>query len=172
MAISPGACYLLLKQYMQNSNAIGPRPVGEEKHEMSENTPQDTSDAPDRDRLIGLTAEVVSAYVRNNPVSSADLPELIRTVHGKLSALGGAQAEPEAEQKPAVSIKRSVSDQTIVCLECGKGQKTLKRHLGAAHDMTPEEYRSKWRLPYDYPMVAPAYAEKRPPRRGSCPLSA
>lgn len=118
------------------------------------------SEAPKNNELITLTSDVVAAYVGNNAVTTSDLPNLIGSVYGMLSSLG-TPAESEGEQKPAVPIKRSVTNASIVCLECGKGQKMLKRHLASAHGLTPEEYRAKWRLPYDYPMVAPDYAEKR-----------
>ena len=127
--------------------------------------PQDVStpqpdDAPKHDELISLTSEVVAAYVSKNSVSTNDLPDLIGSVYGKLSSLS-APEEPEVKQDPAVPIKRSVKNDAITCLECGKGQKMLKRHLASAHGLTPEEYRAKWHLPYDYPMTAPDYAEKR-----------
>ena len=111
--------------------------------------------------LLTLTSEIVAAHVSNNAVSSTDLPNVIETVFSTLSGLGGAAAEPEVEQKPAVPVKKSVTDDHIVCLEDGKKMKMLKRHLKTAYDMTPEEYRAKWNLPPDYPMVAPSYARKR-----------
>ena len=116
---------------------------------------------PQRDEMISLTADIVAAYVSNNAVSSSDLPGLIETVFSTLQRVGAPAAPPEPEQQPAVPVKRSISNKAIVCLECGKGQKMLKRHLASAHGLTPDEYRAKWRLPYDYPMVAPDYAEKR-----------
>ena len=111
--------------------------------------------------LLTLTSEIVAAHVSNNAVSSTDLPSLIETVFSTLSGLGGKPEAPEVELKPAVPIKKSVTDDHIVCLEDGKKLKMLKRHLKTAYDMTPEEYRAKWGLPPDYPMVAPAYARKR-----------
>ena len=111
--------------------------------------------------LLTLTSEIVAAHVSNNAVSSTDLPNVIETVFTTLAGLGGAPAEPEVEQKPAVPVKRSVTDDYIVCLEDGKKMKMLKRHLKTAYDMTPEEYRAKWNLGPDYPMVAPSYARKR-----------
>lgn len=129
---------------------------------MQKETQSDaSSDAPRQDELMALTSEVVAAYVGNNAISTTELPELIGTIHEKLSTLGRAPAETAVEQKPAVPIKRSVTNQALLCLDCGKAQKMLKRHLKAAHNLTPEEYRAKWQLPYDYPMVAPDYAEKR-----------
>ncbi len=110
--------------------------------------------------LIELTAEIVSAYVGNNPVHSGELPSLISSVHMSLSGLG----EPKVQQpvlKPAVPVKKSVTDDHIICLEDGKKFKSLKRHLRTKYDMSPEEYREKWGLPHDYPMVAPNYAQRR-----------
>ena len=111
--------------------------------------------------LLQLTSEIVSAHVSNNPVSSTDLPQLIETVYTTLSGLKAGKPEPEPEQKPAVPIKKSVTDDYIVCLEDGKKLKMLKRHLNTAYGMTPEEYRQKWGLPADYPMVAPNYSKTR-----------
>jgi predicted transcriptional regulator len=112
--------------------------------------------------ILGLSAGIVAAYVAQNTVARAAVPELIRSVHGALSALGAAQAPPAAERaKPAVPISRSVQRDYIVCLEDGKKLKMLKRYLRTHYDMSPEDYRRKWSLPGDYPMVAPAYAERR-----------
>lgn len=111
------------------------------------------------DKLAELTAEVVAAYVSNNIVQTGDLPGLIANVH---SALGTTTAAENAEKrKPAVPIKKSVQHEYIICLEDGMKFKSLKRHLMTYHGLTPEEYREKWGLPADYPMVAPAYAEAR-----------
>ena len=109
--------------------------------------------------LLALTSDIVTAYVANNAVPSADLPGLIEAVFHALSGLGAPAAEPE--QKPAVSIKKSITDKFIVCLECGKELKVLKRHLRSAHDTNPDEYRAKWGLAHDYPMVAPDYVALR-----------
>lgn len=111
--------------------------------------------------LLALTSDIVSAHVSNNPVPLGELPGLIETVFGTLSTLSQPQQEAPVELKPAVPIKKSVTDDYIVCLEDGKQLKMLKRHLKTAYDMTPEDYRAKWGLPSDYPMVAPAYARKR-----------
>ncbi|PZQ13612.1 MAG: transcriptional regulator [Ancylobacter novellus] len=116
----------------------------------------------DQSDVVMLTADVVSAYVGNNSVAPADLPGLIQSVHSALSTVGSAKAvEPVAELKPAVPIKKSVTPDYIVCLEDGKQFKSLKRHLSTKYDMTPEDYRAKWGLPSDYPMVAPNYAAAR-----------
>ncbi len=108
--------------------------------------------------LLTLTSDIVANHASNNAVPSTDLSGLIETVFHTLSDLG---AHPEPEQKPAVPIKKSVSKQFIVCLECGKPQKMIKRHLHNAHDTNPVEYRAKWGLAHDYPMVAPVYAALR-----------
>ncbi|MER8401157.1 MucR family transcriptional regulator [Mesorhizobium sp. M0317] len=114
------------------------------------------------DALIELTADVVSAYVSNNPVPVGDLPALIGQVHAALKGTAGSvsAAEPEA-LKPAVPIKKSVTPDYIISLEDGKKFKSLKRHLSTQHGLTPDEYRAKWGLPADYPMVAPNYAATR-----------
>jgi len=111
--------------------------------------------------LLALTTNIVSAHVANNSVALPDLPRLIREVHDTLASVGsGAQREPERPH-PAVSIRKSVTPEHIVCLEDGKKLKMLKRHLKTAYNMTPEEYRERWGLPADYPMVAPNYAKQR-----------
>ena len=111
--------------------------------------------------LIALAADIVSAHISHNNVSAADLPGLITSVHAAL-AKTGKSAEPEpAALQPAVSVRSSIKQDYIVCLEDGKKLKMLKRYLRTNYDMTPEEYRSKWNLPRDYPMVAPAYADQR-----------
>ena len=111
---------------------------------------------------VALTAEIVSAYVSNNTVPAADIPALIAQVHGALSRVSNGAADGAAEApKPAISLKRSVTPEFIVCLEDGKKFKSLKRHLRTQYNMTPEQYREKWSLPPDYPMVAPNYAAAR-----------
>jgi len=111
--------------------------------------------------LITLTADIVSAHVSNNSVAVNDLPTLIQNVHNALSGLGGSKEEPEAKPEPAVSIRSSIKPDYIVCLEDGKKLKMLKRHLMTHYQMTPDEYRQKWGLSAEYPMVAPNYAEQR-----------
>ncbi|NLS28884.1 Transcriptional regulatory protein ros [Sphingomonas sp. S2M10] len=114
-----------------------------------------------QETLIALTADIVAAHVSNNSVAVSDLPQLISNVHTALSGLGTTQPEPEVKQEPAVSVRASVKPDYIVCLEDGKKLKMLKRHLMTHYQMTPEQYRAKWNLPADYPMVAPNYAEQR-----------
>ena len=112
--------------------------------------------------LIDLTADIVSAYVSNNSVAVSDLPALIADVHRALSSTHNGMNEPEPEPlKPAVNPKKSVFPDYIVCLEDGKKFKSLKRHLRTQYGLSPEEYREKWGLPSDYPMVAPNYAKAR-----------
>lgn len=116
----------------------------------------------DEANLVTLTADIVAAHVSNNSVAIGDLPTLIRNVYGALSRLQEAPAEPEPEGKKAlVSVRASVKPDHLVCMECGRKQKTLKRHLAAAHGMTPDQYRADYGLPRDYPMAAPQYAEQR-----------
>jgi predicted transcriptional regulator len=111
---------------------------------------------------IEMTAKIVSAYVSNNPVPSAEIANLISQVHAALKRVSGGQALITTEPlKPAVPVKRSISSDYIVCLEDGKKFKSLKRHLRTQYNMTPEQYREKWTLPPDYPMVAPNYAAAR-----------
>ena len=109
--------------------------------------------------LLTHTSDIVASHTSHNAVPSTDLSGLIETVFNTLSGLGAPPAEPE--QKPMVPIEKSVGKQFITCLECGKEQKMLKRHLHTAHDTNPDEYRAKWRLAGNYPMVAPVYAALR-----------
>ncbi|HXZ78470.1 MAG TPA: MucR family transcriptional regulator [Terriglobales bacterium] len=112
--------------------------------------------------LTSLTADIVSAYVAHNALTGEKIPELISSVYGALSRASRQAVEPEpVELKPAVAIKKSVTPEYIICLEDGQKFKSLKRHLKTHYDMSPEEYREKWGLPRDYPMVAPSYAAAR-----------
>ncbi len=115
-----------------------------------------------QEAMITLTADIVAAHVSNNSVAVNDLPTLISNVHGALIGLTGpAPVVAEAKQEPAVSIRASIKPDYVVCLEDGKKLKMLKRHLMTHYNMTPDQYRAKWGLPADYPMVAPNYAEQR-----------
>lgn len=112
--------------------------------------------------LQQLTARIVAAYLGKNNVAAQDISSVIQTVYSSLNNLSKAPTEaPAEEQKPAVPIRKSVSPDAIVCLECGKKQKMLRRHLASEHDLTPEDYRAKWSLPREYPMTAPNYAAAR-----------
>ena len=114
------------------------------------------------ERFIEIAAEIVSAYVSNNSVPTADLPNLIGDIHQALRSVTFGVAQPVAEApKPAVSPKKSITNDYIICLEDGKKFKSLKRHLRTQYNMSPEEYRDKWSLGVDYPMVAPNYARAR-----------
>jgi predicted transcriptional regulator len=116
----------------------------------------------DGTNFIGLTAEIVSAYVSNNTVASGDIPALINQVHSALQRVSSGQADAPSEPlKPAVPVKKSIQPDYVVCLEDGKKFKSLKRHLRTQYGMTPEQYREKWGLGADYPMVAPNYAAAR-----------
>ncbi len=112
--------------------------------------------------LVELTAKIVSAYVSNNEIGANDLPHLINETHAALSRATGGTVLPEREElRPRVPVKKSVMPDHIVCLEDGKKFKSLKRHLRTHYNLSPEEYREKWGLPHDYPMVAPNYARAR-----------
>jgi predicted transcriptional regulator len=113
--------------------------------------------------IVHLVASVVSAYISNNSLPQSELANLISTVHAVLAKLDGQDPPPEAAAppKPAVPIKKSYTDEYVICLEDGRKFKSLKRHLRSRYNMTPEQYRAKWKLPADYPIVAPGYAEIR-----------
>lgn len=119
------------------------------------------TDQMEHNDLLALTADIVSSHVANNSVAVNDLPTLIQNVFASLSALATPSKEPEPRPEPAVPIRLSIKPDYVVCLEDGKKLKMLKRHLMTAYGMTPDDYRAKWGLPADYPMVAPNYAESR-----------
>src|SRR5262245_54189025 len=119
-------------------------------------------DGAAQSELVELTAQIVSAYVSNNEIGANDLPHLINETHAALSRATGSAVMPEREElRPRVPVKKSVMPDHIVCLEDGKKFKSLKRHLRTHYNLSPEEYREKWGLPHDYPMVAPNYARAR-----------
>ncbi len=124
-------------------------------------------DAEADGEILALTAEIATAYAGRNQMAQGDLPGLIQSIYATLSGLAGNEAqdvsEPEAETPPApaVPIDSSVQKDAIICLECGKGFKTLKRHLSTEHEMTPAEYKDRWQLSKDYPLVAPSYSKRR-----------
>jgi len=121
----------------------------------------DTDTIPAED-LLRMTTEVAAAYVSNNNLPSSQLPEVIKTIHESLASLGGAPVAAAAEPPtPAVAVKKSITPDYIICLEDGKKLKMLKRHLRSTYNMSPDEYRLRWGLPADYPMVAPSYAAQR-----------
>jgi predicted transcriptional regulator len=114
------------------------------------------------EEMVALTCRITAGYLRGNALPAADIASVIGTVHGSLLQLiQPAPPQQQEAQKPAVPIRRSVTAESIVCLEDGRKLKMLKRHLSATYAMTPDQYRAKWNLPADYPMVAPAYAERR-----------
>jgi predicted transcriptional regulator len=114
------------------------------------------------DDILRLASDIVAAYVSNNPLPVSELPSMIKSVHTTLGGLsGGISADPQTAQKPAVNVKKSITPEYIICLEDGKKLKMLKRYLRSRYGLSPEEYRAKWGLPADYPMVAPNYAAQR-----------
>ena len=120
------------------------------------------TDAPSSENFIELAADIVSAYVSNNSVPATDLPALINDVHGALMRVTTGMSAPTLEApKPAVSAKKSITSEYLICLEDGRKFKSLKRHLRTQYNMSPDEYREKWNLAPDYPMVAPSYAKAR-----------
>lgn len=116
---------------------------------------------PERMELIELTADIVAAHVSNNNVAVGDVPNLVQRVFGALESLDAPSEEQKPEKTPIVSVRSSIKPDYIVCMECGRKQKTLKRHLMTAHGMTPDQYRDDYGLPKTYPMVAPNYSERR-----------
>jgi predicted transcriptional regulator len=119
------------------------------------------SENANREELLALTSEIVSAYLSNNTMPASDIPNVIEQVFKTLANVSGEGLIPHDRPQPAVPIKKSVTPDYIVCLEDGKQLKMLKRHLMTAYSMTPEQYRERWGLPADYPMVAPNYAKQR-----------
>ncbi len=116
---------------------------------------------PDHQELLTLTTEIVASHVSNNSVPVSDLSNLISQIYNTLSTLGQAQEESTEKLEPAVSVKKSITPEYLICLEDGKKLKMLKRHLKTRYDLTPEQYRERWGLGPEYPMVAPNYAEQR-----------
>ncbi|MBZ9894614.1 MULTISPECIES: MucR family transcriptional regulator [unclassified Mesorhizobium] len=110
---------------------------------------------------VSIAADIVAAYVSNNPLPVGELPKLIGDIHAALKGIGTPATEPVTKQEPAISIRKSVTPDFIICLEDGKKFKSLKRHIGVHYNLSPDEYRQKWNLPSDYPMVAPNYAATR-----------
>ena len=123
---------------------------------------ESASSSPRDDHLLRVTTDIVASFVSNNPVTSEALPDVILSVYRTISALSGpTEPRPDERLKPAVPISKSVSNDHIICLEDGKKLKMLKRYLRSKYDMSPDEYRRRWGLPADYPMVAPSYTQRR-----------
>ncbi|WP_377806578.1 MucR family transcriptional regulator [Azospirillum sp. A29] len=122
---------------------------------------QDHEDRFDHAGLVQITTKIASAYLSNHALAVAEIPAVLRGIYGALSTASNPASAQAERQQPAVPIKRSVSQDTITCLECGQKNKLLKRHLRVEHDLAPDEYRTKWGLPPEYPMVAPTYAAAR-----------
>ncbi|BDW99516.1 MucR family transcriptional regulator [Maricaulis maris] len=115
----------------------------------------------DKEELLRMTTDVVASYLSHNSVPADNVPDLIRSVHATMKEVTESEVKPEPKTKPAVAVSKSVADDYIVCLEDGKKLKMLKRYLRSQYNMSPDDYRRKWNLPSDYPMVAPAYSRKR-----------
>lgn len=113
------------------------------------------------DLATALMTKIVAAYLKSNTLPTGDIPDLIRATYAALTGTASSGLEPVAHHEPAVPVKKSVTPDAIFCLECGRGHKTLRRHLGTAHGLTVDEYRTKWSLPREYPVVSPKYAEQR-----------
>jgi predicted transcriptional regulator len=153
-----GAAWVLPADPARTKSVLVTFPTSPSAAEDTKTMSESTS-APN---YIELCADIVSAYVSNNSAPAADLPSLLNSVYAALTKTTQVQKEePKAELVPAVSVRKSVTPDYIICLEDGKKFKSLKRHLRSTYDMTPEQYRSKWNLPADYPMVAPNYAMAR-----------
>lgn len=114
-----------------------------------------------KDDLVQLSGEIAAAYVSHNALSPTDLPNLLKAIHAALTALRQPAVAPQPELQPAVPVRKSVTPNNIFCLECGKTYKSIKRHLQTSHGLSPQEYRERWSLPPDYPMVAPNYSASR-----------
>ena len=117
--------------------------------------------AIDQEELLRMTTDVVASYLSHNSMPAENVPELIRSVHTAMKEVSGIELKQETKSKPAVPVAKSISDDYIICLEDGKKLKMLKRYLRSQYNMSPDDYRRKWNLPSDYPMVAPAYSRKR-----------
>lgn len=113
------------------------------------------------DELVHLSGEIAAAYVSHNALSATDLPSLLKTIHTALTALGAPAVPAQPKLEPAVPVRKSVTPDAIVCLECGQTYKSIKRHLQTSHGLSPQTYRERWSLPLDYPMVAPNYSASR-----------
>ncbi len=115
----------------------------------------------DNEEILRMTTDIVASFLTHNSVPAENVPEMIKSVHATMKEISGDEPKPEPKAKPAVPVSKSVNDDYIVCLEDGKRLKMLKRYLRSQYDMSPEDYRRKWGLPADYPMVAPNYSKRR-----------
>ncbi|MBI1210922.1 MAG: transcriptional regulator [Alphaproteobacteria bacterium] len=131
------------------------------RKKTSESSEQQAETAQSKSNLLGLTADIVASYLAHNQVPASELPAILRRIHDSLGEMSGQTPAATANLTPAIPAKKSVSDEFIICLEDGKKLRTLKRYLKTQYNLTPEQYRAKWGLPRDYPMVAPAYARLR-----------
>lgn len=122
---------------------------------------EDTFPAVDNEELMRMTTDIVASFLTHNSVPAESVPEMIKSVHATMKEISGGEAKPEPKAKPAVPISKSVTDDYIICLEDGKKLKMLKRYLRSQYDMSPDDYRRKWGLASDYPMVAPNYSKRR-----------
>jgi predicted transcriptional regulator len=122
---------------------------------------EDTFPAVDNEELMRMTTDIVASFLTHNSVPAESVPEMIKSVHATMREISGGESKPEPKAKPAVPISKSVTDDYIICLEDGKKLKMLKRYLRSQYDMSPDDYRRKWGLAADYPMVAPNYSKRR-----------
>jgi predicted transcriptional regulator len=122
---------------------------------------EDATPPIDNEEILRMTTDIVASFLSHNSVPSDNVPELIKSVHSTMKEISSGEPKPESKPKPAVPVSKSVTDDYIVCLEDGKKLKMLKRYLRSQYDMSPEDYRRKWGLPADYPMVAPSYSRRR-----------
>ncbi len=122
---------------------------------------EETQQTVDNEELMRMTTDIVASFLTHNSVPAENVSELIKSVHSTMKEIAGGDTKPEVKSKPAVPVSKSVADDYIVCLEDGKKLKMLKRYLRSQYDMSPEDYRRKWGLPADYPMVAPSYSRRR-----------
>jgi|TARA_R100000306_G_scaffold60985_1_gene62442 predicted transcriptional regulator len=126
-----------------------------------QNMTEETLLPVDNEELMRMTTDIIASFLSHNSVPAESVPDMIKSVYATMKEISGEPAKPEPKAKPAVPVSRSVSDDYIVCLEDGKKLKMLKRYLRSQYDMSPEDYRRKWGLPADYPMVAPNYSKRR-----------
>ena len=122
---------------------------------------EETATSIEQEELLRMTTDIVASFLTHNSIPAESVPDMIKSIYSTMNSLSGPEDKPEVKQKPAVAISKSIKDDYIVCLEDGKQLKMLKRYLRSQYDMSPDEYRRKWGLSADYPMVAPAYSRRR-----------